>query len=98
MPLRLTTDFNGLFGDTLCLSHEETCHTPEGEHVVVTEGMSAVALEPDSDEHGNPMELFATGIIERAPEELACLGSRWVLRIDADGVRHRPPSRPDSSG
>lgn len=95
MTLRLYADFNGLFGDVLCLSHDETCRTPGGEQVEVTEGAAAVALEPDSDADVNPMELFASGTIERAPDELACLGSRWVLRIDADGVRHRPPSSPD---
>jgi hypothetical protein len=96
MPLRLLGDFNGLFGDVLCLSHDETCLTPEGERVAVSEGMLATALEPDIDE-GKPAELYATGLIERAPDWLACRGSRWVLKIDEHGIRWRPPSGPATS-
>jgi hypothetical protein len=33
-------------------------------------------------------DLLATGTVEPAPDWLQCNGSRWVLRIDADGVRH----------
>ena|SRR5262249_14327613 len=92
MRLRLAGDFNGLFSDFLCLSHEETCLTTEGQRVEVAEGMLAVALEPDTDEDGSPSELFATGTIERAPDWLACRGSRWVLRLDPEGARWRPPT------
>ncbi len=96
MRLRLAGDFNGLFSEVLCLSHEETCRTPDGQRVEVLEGMLAVALEPDIEEDGTPSELFATGTIERAPDWLACRGSRWVLRIDSDGVRWRPPTATSS--
>ena len=95
MTLRLRADFNGLSGDLLCLSHAERCRTPDGKEVEVTEGALAIALEPDPDREGDPMELFATGTIENAREEPACLGSRWVLPIVADGVGHRPPSSSD---
>jgi len=93
MALRLAADLNGLFSEVLCLSHEETCRTPEGEAVVVEEGMAAIAIEPDV-EDGVPCELFATGTIERAPDWLACRGSRWVLRLEPKGVRSRPRSSP----
>jgi hypothetical protein len=94
MRLRLAGDFNGLFSEVLCLSHEETCTTPEGREVEVTEGMLAVAREPDTEEDGTPSELFATGTIERPPDWLACRGSRWVLRLEPRGVRWRPPTPP----
>jgi hypothetical protein len=92
MRLRVAGDFNGLFSEVLCLSHDETCKTPEGQKVEVSEGMLAIALEPDIEEDGIPSELFATGTIERAPDWLACRGSRWVLRLASQGVRWRPPT------
>ena len=89
MPIRLQADFNGLFGDVLCLSHRETCLADDGTQIAVIEGMAAVAFEPDANALGEADELYATGVIEKAPESLACNGSRWILRIDSDGVRNR---------
>lgn len=96
MRLRLAGDFNGLCSEVLCLSHDETCKTPEGHRVEVTEGMLAVALEPDTEEDGTPSELHATWTIERAPDWLECRGSRWVLRLDSHGVRWGPPTLPSA--
>ncbi len=87
-PIRLQADFNGLFGDVLCLSHSETCRDETGAAIPVQAGLLATAFEEDSDRDGNPDELFATGTVQPAPDWLACKGSRWVLRIDANGVRH----------
>jgi hypothetical protein len=85
---RVHGDFNGLFGDVLCLSHEDTCLDDRGERVLLTAGMEVTAVEEDKDESGRPDDLIATGIVEAAPDWLACKGSRWVLRIDSNGVRH----------
>jgi hypothetical protein len=54
--------------------------------------MVVTAFEPDSDEDGNPADLVATGVVEPSPDWLTCNGSRWALRIDADGVRHEAPA------
>jgi hypothetical protein len=35
-----------------------------------------------------PTTFIATGIVARPPTWLTQTGSRWVLLIDADGVRH----------
>jgi hypothetical protein len=59
---------------------EETCQGPNDEPITVHVGMRIVAFEEDSAD-GKPDELLASGIVERAPPELACKGSRWVLRI-----------------
>ncbi|HEX2080384.1 MAG TPA: hypothetical protein VHG08_21965 [Longimicrobium sp.] len=86
---RLQADFNGLFGDLLCLSHGETCRDEAGGGVRLHAGMRATAFEPDCDDDGNPADLVAAGIVEPSPDWLQCRGSRWVLRIDEQGVRHQ---------
>jgi len=50
--------------------------------------MSAIAFDEDVDDDGRPDNLIASGTIERPPEWLRCRGSRWVLRLDQNGVRH----------
>jgi len=50
--------------------------------------MLVTAVEDDVNEAGLPDHLIASGVVEKAPAELAQRGSRWVLRIDGLGVRH----------
>jgi len=89
MSQRLHADFNGLFSELLCLSHEERCLDVEGCPIDVYEGMPAEAFESDV-EDGEPVEMYVTGTVERAPEWMSCRGSRWVLRRDSNGLRRRP--------
>jgi hypothetical protein len=84
---RLRADFNGLFGDILCLSHEDTCLDEEGQAVILRAGMNVTAFDLDS-EDGKPDNLLASGTVEPSPEWLQCRGSKWVLKIDENGVRH----------
>jgi hypothetical protein len=84
---RLRADFNGLFGSILCLSHEDTCLDETGRAVVLRAGMSVTAFDLDS-EDGKPDNLLASGTVEPSPEWLQCRGSKWVLMIDGNGVRH----------
>lgn len=84
----LNGDFNGLFGDLLCLSHGDTVTRADGERIAAVSGTSATAWEPDPDQEGRPDALLASGIVVPSPPELQCLGSRWALRMDHDGVRH----------
>jgi hypothetical protein len=86
--MRIQADFNGLFGDLLCISHSDTARTSEGEVVTLVAGMQVTAFDEDADEQGRPDNLLAIGTVESAPEWLSCRGSRWVLRIDARGVHH----------
>jgi hypothetical protein len=94
--IRVRADFNGLFGDILCLSHKETCLDAEGEVVTLHEGMCVTAFDEDADEQGNRDDLLASGTVERSPEPLGCRGSRWILRIDENGVRHESDLRLES--
>jgi len=92
-PIRLRADFNGLFSQLLCLSHKATCEGENGQDVAVYEGMIVTALDEDVDENGEPDNLVASGRVQRSPAWLACNGSRWVLRIDENGVRHESDLR-----
>jgi hypothetical protein len=85
---RVRADFMGLFGELLCLSHKDTCEDANGNIVTLHAGMALTAFDEDADEHGNRDDIIASGIVEPSPESLRCLGSRWVLRIDRNGVRH----------
>jgi hypothetical protein len=85
--IRLRADFNGLFGELLCLSHSDTCRDEFGRDVPLVAGMTVTAFEPDV-EDGQRVHLVATGLVEPSPASLRCNGSRWALRIDEQGVRH----------
>ena len=86
---RLRADFNGLFGDFLCLSHGDTCRDEAGGEVRLYTGMQVTVFEPDLDRDGNPDDLIASGTVEPSPDWLRCKGSRWVLHIDENGVRNQ---------
>lgn len=83
-------DFNGLFrgGSILCLSHKNTSIDQVGRTVELKDGMFLTAYMEDGDGEGNRDDILASGVVEPSPDWLACRGSRWILRIDQDGVRH----------
>jgi hypothetical protein len=85
---KLRADFNGLFGDLLCLSHSDVATDENGHDIELSEGMSVIAFDDDLDDHGNNDNLIAHGIVVRSPDWLQCRGSRWSLQIDSNGVRH----------
>jgi hypothetical protein len=85
---KVRADFNGLFGDILCLSHEDTCLDEQGAVICLCEGLILTAYDEDADERGNRDDLIAHGRVEPSPSWLRCNGSKWVLRIDENGVRH----------
>ena len=95
MKTVVRANFNELFGNLLCLSHGERCTDPDGSPVDVVEGQLVTAFEDDSFATKHEY-LIASGSVEKAPEELACPGSRWVLRLDAQGVR-RVSDRPSDT-
>ena len=91
--MRVRADFNGLFGEFLCLSHRDTCVDEFGSHVELRAGIAITAFDEDTNDRGERDDLIATGTVEPAPEWLSCNGSKWVLRIDARGVRHESEVR-----
>jgi hypothetical protein len=90
---RLRGDFNGLFGQLLCLSHQDYGLGESGRRVSLQEGMIVQAWDDDTDDNGAPDDILATGVVERPPARLRHKGSRWVLRIDARGVYHQSDAR-----
>jgi hypothetical protein len=91
--IRVQADFNGLFGDVLCLSHTGTCRDARGAEVRLEAGMVVTAFDGDADDDGNRNSIIATGIVIPSPAWLACRGSRWSLNINKDGVRHESEIR-----
>jgi hypothetical protein len=85
--MKLRADFNGLFSKVLCLSHEDTAVDEQGNEVTLIEGMKVTVFDEDT-ENGQRDDLIASGKVERSPDWLQCRGSRWILRIDENGVRH----------
>jgi len=92
--MRVRGDFNGLFGNVLCLSHGDTCKDESGADVVLHDGMVVTAFDEDTDDLGERDDLIATGTVKPSPDWLACRGSRWVLEINADGVQHESDRSP----
>lgn len=88
--IRVRGDFNGVWADErgsmLCLSHGEACKGETGDEITLEEGMELIAFDEDLDKNGQRDDLIAGGIVERAPEWLEGHGSRWVLRIDENGI------------
>jgi len=91
--IRVRADFNGLFSEVLCLSHDDSCIDIAGNIVTFREGLLLTAFDEDVDEQGNRDDLIASGTVERSPDWLRCRGSRWVLRIDENGVRNESDLR-----
>jgi hypothetical protein len=91
--MRVRGDFNGVFGNLLCLSHGDTSKDESGVEVVLRSGMVLTAFEEDIDDLGQRDDLIATGTVKPSPDWLACNGSRWVLEINADGVQHESDHR-----
>jgi hypothetical protein len=63
---KVRADFNGLFGEVLCLSHEDTCIDETGAVLDLREGLILTAYDEDTDKHGNRDDLVAHGIVESA--------------------------------
>jgi hypothetical protein len=88
---KMYADFNGLFqgGTVLCLSHGDTSTDETGATVILCSGMHLTAYMDDLDDAGNRDDLIASGVVEQAPEWLRKHGSKWILAIDENGVRHQ---------
>lgn len=86
--VRIWADFNGLFGNVLCLSHKDTSTDENGHEVLLAEGMRITAFMEDVDQDGNRDDLVASGIVQRSPEWISCHGSKWALLINENGINH----------
>lgn len=80
----------------LCLSHSDTGTREDGSIIQFQEGMTITVFEEDIDQQGKRDDLIATGTVEVSPDWLQCKGSRWVLRIDQNGVRNESDLKNDA--
>lgn len=80
-------DFNGLFGDLLCLAHSELVVDVSGRTVKLVAGQVVTAFDDDADEHGRPDRILATGAVVESPADLGHTGSKWCLQLDPSGVQ-----------
>lgn len=91
-PARLLADFNGLFGDLLCLSHTDACTAEDGTAVALRPGMRVTVVEEDY-EDGERDDLIATGTVEPlarlAPVQRLTVGS--PNRPTGSSTRIGPP-------
>ena len=93
-PSRVRADFNGLFGELLCLSHGATCTDETGAELELRPGMLLTAFDADS-EHGQRNDLLATGIVEPSPDWLQCKGSNgFSASMNAVSGINRIPHSP----
>ena len=70
-------------------SHEDTSIDETGRTVALGVGMFVTAFDEGADEHGTRDDVVASGTVERSPDWLLCAGSKWVLRIDRNGLCHQ---------
>jgi hypothetical protein len=70
--VKLQADFNGLFGDVLCLSQKDSEVDQEGRTVILRNAMSVTAFDEDQDKDGNRVYVVASGTVEPSPDWLQC--------------------------
>ena len=70
------------------LSQLDSKPDSDGNIVTFTEGQAVSVFSDDVDEHGQPCNLIADGIATRNQHDGWTATARWVLRIDARGIRH----------
>ena len=58
--------------------------------------MQLTAYMEDLDDQGRRDDLVASGIVEPSPDWLQEHGSKWVLVIDENGVRHESDVQKDT--
>jgi hypothetical protein len=86
----LYVDFNEMLESNLVLlSAADTKVSSNGEVVSLCDGLEVTLYMDDTDEHGDPDNLVATGVVEA--NQTAGWGAhvKWCCRIDAKGIRHQ---------
>ena|SRR5687768_14129740 len=91
----VSADFNGILEpNLLCLAHADTVSDQSGRLIALRAGLELTAFDLDADDQDRPDNILASGVVEPSPEYAQCRGSRWALRIDANGIRHQSDLQP----
>jgi len=86
----LYVDFNEMLAPNLVLlSATDTKTASDGVVVSLNEGMEVDVYMNDTDEHGFPDNLVATGVVEANRTTGWSAHVKWCCRIDAHGIRHQ---------
>jgi hypothetical protein len=85
----LYVDFNEMLESNLVLlSVFDTKIASDGAVVPLSDGLEVAVYMDDLDEHGNPDNLVATGVVETNRTTGWGAHVKWCCRIDANGIRH----------
>lgn len=88
--LMLYVDFNEMLEpDLVLLSATDAKTASNGAIVSLSDGMEVTVYMDDTDEHGQPDNLVATGVIETNKTTGWGAHVKWCCRIDANGIRHQ---------
>jgi hypothetical protein len=83
-------DFNEMLEpDLVLLSVTDAAISSSNEIVHLSDGLEVAIYTDDLDEHGQPDNLVASGIVERNRTRGWGAHVKWCCRIDAQGIKHQ---------
>jgi len=86
---RICVDFNEMLErDLVLLSKDDSKSDSEGNLIEMVEGTTVHIYENDTDRHGNPDYMIASGVIERNTAVGWSSNVPWCCRIDENEIRH----------
>jgi hypothetical protein len=84
----LYVDFNEMVeSDLVLLSQADTKLDVNGKEVALREGLLVDVYTDDVDEHGNPDNLVASGVVERNQATDWSAHVKWLCRVDHRGIK-----------
>ncbi|MEK8034985.1 hypothetical protein AACH06_29570 [Ideonella sp. DXS29W] len=87
MTTRVYVDFNELLApDVILLSQSDTRVDRDGHTVKLVEGMELGVYSDDNE----PDDIVADGVVWRNTDTGWSAHVKWVLKIDARGIRYEP--------
>lgn len=86
----LYVDFNEMLEPNLVLlSATDTKTASNGTVVSLSDGLEVTVYMDDTDGHGHPDHLVATGVVEANQSTGWGAHVKWCCRIDANGICHQ---------
>ncbi len=93
-PPRIYVDFNEMPSQSeVLLAKGDAAVDSAGNSISLTEGMEVSVYSEDCDEIGRQDNLIAEGIVVRNGHGGWTSAAKWLLKIDARGVRHESDER-----
>ena len=90
MTARVSVDFNEFLApDVVLLSQSDTMLDRDGRHIALIEGLPLGVYSDDNE----PDDIIADGVVQRNTDSGWSAHVKWVLKIDARGIRYGSRSR-----